>query len=297
VKTLEENGIGRPSTYAPTISTVVDRGYVQKDGRKLQPTDLAILVNDLLVEHFPDVVDYEFTARMEDSLDAVAHGETKWVPVIAAFYGPFAENLEKKDKEISKKDLTETETDEKCEKCGKPMIIKFGRFGKFMACTGFPECRTTKNLSGTKEDEDAQLQASTEKCPECQAPMMIKRSKFGEFLSCSRYPECKTTRPLMKRTGVKCNKCGEGDIIEKKTRRGKIFYACSRYPDCENALWSKPTGEICPKCKSLVVFAKNDTARCSNKECDYETDMEAPGAVGVAVPEEVPPDETAPDAE
>jgi DNA topoisomerase I len=295
VKTLEENGIGRPSTYAPTISTVVDRGYVQKDGRKLQPTELALLVNDLLVEHFPDIVDYAFTARMEDELDAVAHGEKEWVPVLQAFYGPFADNLEKKDKEISKKDLTETATDEKCQKCGKPMIIKFGRFGKFLACTGFPECRTTRNLTATKEELEAQQQASEEKCPTCSAPMMIKRSRFGEFMSCSRYPECKTTRPLLKKTGVKCDKCGEGDIIEKKTRRGKLFYACSRYPDCENALWSRPTGAICPKCKHLVVFAKNEAVRCSNKECDYEAGAEeTPAATGG---DDVVPDETAPDAE
>ncbi|HTK04240.1 MAG TPA: type I DNA topoisomerase [Candidatus Eisenbacteria bacterium] len=271
VKMLEENGIGRPSTYAPTISTVVDRGYVEKDGRKLKPTELAAHVNDLLVAHFPDIVDTGFTASMEESLDSIAEGEKEWVPVISAFYGPFKKNLTEKDKEVSKKALTET-TEEVCEKCGKPMIIKFGRFGKFMACTGFPECRNTKPIPGT--EPPGGTVPIDEKCATCGAPMMVKRGRFGEFLSCSRYPECKTVKPLQKKVGVKCPSCREGDIIEKKTRKGKTFYACSRYPDCTFALWSRPNGELCPKCSSLVVFAKADTVRCSNKECDFERQVE-----------------------
>lgn len=271
VKTLEENGIGRPSTYAPTISTVVDRGYVEKDGRKLKPTELAGHVNDILVAHFPDIVDYGFTASMEEDLDTIAEGGKPWVPVIRAFYGPFKKNLDSKDKEVSKKALTE-QTDEVCEKCGKPMIIKFGRFGKFMACTGFPECRNTKPLPGSEPAGGATV--IDEKCTACGAPMIVKRGRFGEFLSCSKYPECKTVKPIQKKVGVKCPSCKEGDIIEKKTRRGKLFYACSRYPDCTHALWSRPTGELCPKCSSLIVFAKADAVRCSNKECDYERHVE-----------------------
>ena len=276
VKTREENGIGRPSTYAPTISTVVDRGYVEKEAKKLKPTELAFLVNDILVAHFPDIVDTQFTARMEESLDSVAEGEKEWVPVLKDFYGPFKANLTVKEAEVPKKSAAQTITDEKCEKCGKPMAIKIGRFGKFMACTGFPACRNTKPVPGPKgspeaeAQEKAQAQAAGEKCPNCGADMIVKRGRFGEFLSCSRYPDCKTIKPLQKKVGVKCPECKEGDIIEKKTRKGKVFYACSRYPDCKHAMWSRPNGETCPKCQSLLVFAKADTIRCSNKDCDFE---------------------------
>ncbi len=270
VKTLEENGIGRPSTYAPTISTVIERGYVEKEGKKLKPTELAFMVNDLLVKHFSDIVDPTFTARMEEDLDAVAEGDKEWIPVLSSFYKPFKANLLEKEKEVPKKSATQTVTDEKCEKCGKPMAIKFGRFGKFLACTGFPACRNTKPLPGAPGPGGEAPKTIEEKCPVCGAPMVIKRGRFGEFLSCSRYPECKTIKPIQRKVGVKCPSCKEGDIIEKKTRKGKVFYACSRYPECKFAMWQRPTGEICPKCGSLLVFAKADTIRCSNKTCDFE---------------------------
>ncbi|MEA3249715.1 MAG: type I DNA topoisomerase [Patescibacteria group bacterium] len=272
VKTLEENGIGRPSTYAPTIGTVIDRGYVEKDGRKLSPTELATLVNNLLVKHFPDIVDFSFTAKMEEDLDDIATGEKEWVPIIREFYEPFAKNLEKKEKEIKKKDIAEQETDEKCEKCDKPMVIKMGRYGKFLACTGFPDCRNTKAIS-TTEDGKIEIEKepeTNEKCEKCGNAMVIKRGRFGQFLSCSNYPDCKSVKSIQKKVGVKCPKCGEGEIIEKKTRKGRMFYACSKYPKCDFALWSRPTGEECPKCKSLMVFAKQDTIRCSDKECGHE---------------------------
>jgi DNA topoisomerase-1 len=268
VKTLEENGIGRPSTYAPTISTVIDRGYVEKDGRKLGPTDLAFLVNDLLVEHFPDIVDYQFTANMEDGLDEVAEGKQEWVPLIRRFYVPFKETLTIKDKELDKKDIAETATDEKCDKCGEPMVIKFGRFGKFLACTGFPECRNTKQLG--QDGKEVEPTVTDEKCEKCGKPMIVKRGRFGEFLSCSDYPACKTTKPIVKKTGVKCNVCGEGEFVERRSKAGKPFYSCDRYPECKNALWSKPTGKPCPTCGSPLIFAKKGLARCSDKECKFE---------------------------
>ena len=277
VKTLEENGIGRPSTYAPTISTVIDRGYVEKEERKLKPTDLAFLVSDLLVANFPEIVDYQFTAGMEDNLDAIAEGEKEWVPILREFYEPFHKNLEEKEKEISKKDVTEEKTDALCDKCGKPMIIKFGRFGKFLACTGYPECKTTKPLPGSKEAEQAKAaaeQTSEEKCPTCGAPMIIKRGRFGPFLGCSTYPDCKTIVAIQKKTGVTCPKCTKGDVIEKKTRAGRIFFSCSTYPTCDFALWARPTGAQCPKCTSLLVFAKADKIACSNKECHYIKDKD-----------------------
>ncbi len=276
VKAMEERGIGRPSTYAPTISTVIDRGYVEKDERRLKPTDLAFLVNDLLMEHFANVVDYDFTANMENALDEVAEGSKEWVPVIRDFYKPFHENLAEKDKELSKKDITETATDEKCEKCGKPMIIKFGRFGKFYACSGYPECKTTKPYDEKDKaaQDAAQDQAAGQVCETCGAPMMVKRGRFGAFLSCSKYPDCKFTKQIQKKTGAKCPKCKEGDIIEKRSRKGRNFYACSRYPDCDFAMWSKPTGESCPTCGNLLVFAKDHKIACSDKECGFS--KEAP---------------------
>jgi DNA topoisomerase-1 len=262
VKALEENGIGRPSTYAPTIATVVERGYVEKDQKKLVPTELATKVNDLLVEHFPNVVDYQFTAKMEEDLDEVADDGKPWQPVVAAFYEPFKKTLEIKEKEIVK---TDEISDVICDKCGKHMVIKFGRFGKFLACSGYPECKSTKQLA--KDGSVAPETKTDEKCPTCGADMIVKRSRFGEFLSCSRYPECKTNKPIVKKTGVKCNLCGQGEFVERKSRFGKFFYSCERYPECKNALWSKPTGENCTLCKHPIVLAKNDTTRCSNKEC------------------------------
>ncbi|MFH1426905.1 MAG: type I DNA topoisomerase [Candidatus Kerfeldbacteria bacterium] len=272
VKALEERGIGRPSTYAPTIATVQDRGYVKKEDRKLVPEEVGFVVNDLLVEHFPQIVDYDFTAGMEETLDKIAEGEKEWQPVIKEFYEPFKKNLMEKDKEISKKDIAEEETDEICPKCGKPMVIKMGRYGKFLACTGYPDCKTTKPLD--ENGEPAPEEKSDVKCDKCGADMVQKHGRFGPFLGCSNYPDCKNIVNIEKTTGVKCPKCGKGDIIEKKSRRGKTFYACNKYPDCENAYWSKPTGEQCPDCSSLLVYAAKNTVRCSNKECKFQKEGE-----------------------
>ncbi len=193
VKTLESYGIGRPSTYAPTLSTIQDRGYVERYERKfLKPTEVGLIVNDMLVEHFPEVVDVEFTAKMEEELDEIARGEKEWQPVIREFYEPFAKQLLEKYGEVEKHEISET-TEEICEKCGKQMVIKLGRFGKFLACSGFPECRNTKNLQAGSET-----------------------------------------------IGMKCPKCSEGDIVVRRTRRGKVFFGCSRYPECDYASWTDP---------------------------------------------------------
>ncbi|OGY82679.1 MAG: DNA topoisomerase I [Candidatus Kerfeldbacteria bacterium RIFCSPHIGHO2_12_FULL_48_17] len=270
VKILEENGIGRPSTYAPTISTIIDRGYVDKEQKKFSPTEIGLLVNDLLVEHFPKVVDYSFTSKMEDDLDEIASGTKKWQPIVQAFYLPFHENLEKKEKEINKKDLVEEATDEKCDKCGKPMVIKMGRFGKFLACTGYPECKNTKPLGA--DGKPAAAETTDEKCDKCGAPMVIKFGRFGKFLGCSKYPDCKGIKKIENKTGVTCTQCGEGEIVEKRGKRG-TFYACNRYPTCKFALWSKPTGEKCPTCQSLLIYGKNNTAVCSSKECKFTKEL------------------------
>ena len=193
VKILEKNGIGRPSTYAPIISTILARKYVERHERRyLKPTEVGFLVNDMLVEHFPEIVDIQFTAKMEEELDEIAEGKMEWQPVIREFYEPFAKHLESKYEEVKKHEITET-TDEVCEKCGKPMVVKLGRFGKFLACSGFPECKTTKTLK--------------------QEPQTI---------------------------GMKCPKCVEGDVIMRRTKRGKVFFGCSRYPNCDFASWTNP---------------------------------------------------------
>ncbi|MBU0732018.1 type I DNA topoisomerase [Patescibacteria group bacterium] len=264
VKALEEKGIGRPSTYAPTISTVVARNYVEKEERKLKPTETGILVNDILVEHFPNIVDYEFTARMEGELDKIAEEGKEWQPLIADFYKPFKETIMQKDEELKKEDIAEQKTDEICDKCGKPMIIKMGRFGKFLACTGFPDCKNTKQLEDGEKKEEKKLD---EKCPDCGKELVKKTGRFGPFTGCSGYPDCKYIKKEQKSTGIKCPKCGKGEIVTKRSRAGKTFYACDQYPDCENAYWSKPTGDKCAECESLLVAGAKDTVVCSNKEC------------------------------
>jgi len=272
VKALEEYGIGRPSTYAPTIGTVIERGYVSKENRRLKPNEIGLVVNDVLVKHFPKIVDYQFTANMENNLDEIALNKKEWIPVIKEFYQPFKENLMQKTEEVNKKDLTEKATEEICEKCGKPMVIKLGRFGKFLACTGFPDCKNTKPLNG--DGEKAEPELTDEKCDLCGAPMQVKQGRFGKFLGCTKYPDCKGIKRIEKSTGVKCPQCGQGDIVEKRSRRGKTFYSCNKYPECKFALWSKPNGETCPDCKSLLVYGKGGTIACSNKECKFQKNAE-----------------------
>ncbi|MCX6740616.1 MAG: type I DNA topoisomerase [Candidatus Parcubacteria bacterium] len=246
IKALEEYGIGRPSTYAPTLSTIQDRNYVKKnDEKKLTPTEIGMLVTDLLVEHFPKIVDLNFTAKMEEEFDEIAAGKMKWQPVIREFYEPFEANLKIKDKEINKKDLTEEKTDLKCDKCGSPMIVKMGRFGKFLACSNYPECKNIQSMMVTDE-EHAALETN-ETCPKCNAKLLIKTGRFGKFLACSKYPECKFTKPIQKSLGLKCPKCNQGDVVIKKSKRGKIFYACNRYPDCDYATWERPKTEDPPQ--------------------------------------------------
>lgn len=267
VKALEEFGIGRPSTYAPIISTIQERGYVKKEEKRFMPEEIGFIVNDFLVEHFPDIVDIEFTAKMEEDLDKVAEGECEWRKLMEDFYDPFMDNLNLKEKEIDKKAITEEKTDEKCEKCGSPMVIKLGRFGKFMACSNYPTCKTTKPMG---EEKKLIEEFSGEVCEKCGKPMVVKRGRFGAFLGCSGYPECKNIKSMAKPTGAKCPECGKGDIVEKKSKAGRAFYGCNNYPECKFAMWQKPTGEKCPECGSLMVFAAKGKVVCSNKECKYE---------------------------
>ena len=233
IKILEEKGIGRPSTYAPTISTIQDRNYVLKnEQKKLQPTEMGTIVNDLLVEHFSNIVDFDFTAKMEENLDEIAEGKKEWPPMIKEFYEPFAENLKKKNQEINKKDITEEKSDEICEKCGKKMVIKLGRYGKFLACSNYPECKNTKPLDDAEKTDEI--------CEKCGSPMKVKHGRFGAFLGCSKYPECKNIKSFAKMIGVKCPKCGEGEVVEKMSKKRRLFFGCNRWPKCDFASWKKP---------------------------------------------------------
>jgi len=267
IKAMEEYGIGRPSTYAPTVSTVIARNYIERDDKKrFFPTDIGFLVTDILVQHFPQIVDYEFTAKLEDDFDKIAEGNEDWIKVTKDFYEPFIKNLEIKDKELQKKDLVEEKTDQVCEKCGEPMIIKTGRFGRFIACTNYPTCKHTKQLG--KDGEQITEPPIDEKCPECGSDLMRRHGRFGSFISCSGYPKCKYIKKEVKSIGVKCPKCNQGDLAMRRTKFKKIFYSCTHYPDCDFAVWQKPTGEKCPKCASLMVDMGNEKIKCSNKECE-----------------------------
>lgn len=238
IKKMEELGVGRPSTYAPTISTIQTRGYVEKDGRYFAPKDVAYVVNDLLVEHFPDVVDYGFTASMEEDLDEIALGNKEWVPVIRDFYVPFEKELIEKEETLSKREVTNLgESDEKCPECGKVLVYKLGKYGKFLSCSGYPDCKYAKPLLG---DSSEGIKEDYGKCPNCEdGVFVLKQGRFGKFLACSNYPKCKTTKNYLEKIGMKCPECGEGEVVVKKAKR-KTFYGCSRYPDCEWSSWSNP---------------------------------------------------------
>lgn len=251
VKKLESLGIGRPSTYAPTMSTIVDRGYVLLDEKRFKPEEIGAIVNDLLVEHFPEVVDYKFTAKMEDEFDEIAEGKTEWQKIIDEFYQPFEKNLAIKGKELEKEDFIKIEElDEKCPECSKPLIIRPGRYGKFVACSGYPECKYSRPVE-TKADQklevinkDGELEklseAEEEKCEKCGGKMLLKEGRFGKFLACENYPKCKNTKTIIAPTGLKCPECSEGDVIERRTKRGRKFWGCSRYPSCKYATWDEP---------------------------------------------------------
>jgi DNA topoisomerase I len=264
VKALEEYGIGRPSTYAPTIATIIDRNYVEKNEEKrLQPQEIGTLVSDVLSEHFANIVDLNFTAQIEEDFDEIAEGKEQWVPVIRRFYEPFHENLEDKLEKVRKRDILE-KLDRQCPQCGGDLLVRFGRFGKFIACSKFPDCKYTEK---TEEEKQIQEENSGEICDQCGAPMVVKRGKYGMFLGCSRYPDCKGIKKIEKTLGIKCPKCETGDVVERRSKRGKLFWGCSRYPKCDFGLWNKPTGEKCPKCESLMVFGMKGQVFCSNKEC------------------------------
>jgi DNA topoisomerase-1 len=327
VKELEERGIGRPSTYSAILSTIQERQYVQKIGGKFSPTEIGLVVTDLLVENFRDIFDVQYTARLEEELDEIEEGKETWTDALAEFYKRFSKDLRYAEKHMENIKRMEKPTDEKCERCGSPLVIKWGkhgsfyacssydkenpesctftkenpinlpdldsadiqettqeeycencgrvmvlkrgRFGQFMACTGYPDCKTTRRLDQGKKVPDIPLD---EHCPKCGRNMMIRHGRFGEFTACSGYPDCKYVKQNL--IGVKCPLCKDGEIVEKKARKGNTFYGCGNYPKCKFTSAGKPLAEKCPSCGSEYLVEKTLKAgpvvACPNKECDYE---------------------------
>jgi DNA topoisomerase I len=253
VRELESLGIGRPSTYSLIISTILERKYVEQKDRQIHPTELGREVYKLLTQHFPDIFNVKFTAQMEDELDTIASGKQSYKKVLDDFYHPFTESLERVNKKTSeiKKSLQEN-AGEDCDLCGRPMIIKWGRNGRFMACSGYPTCKNTKPLA--HEQERLEKAVNNAKCELCGADMAVKGGPFGPFLGCSRYPECKNTKPIT--LGIKCPKCNEGEVLERKTKRKRTFYGCSKYPKCDFASWDKPVMQPCPGCDNPFIVEK-----------------------------------------
>jgi DNA topoisomerase-1 len=283
IKELEENGIGRPSTYASIMTSILNREYVDEDeSKRLRPTSLGRIVNDLLVAAFPDIVEAGFTAHMEEELDQVEEGKENWVKTLKRFYSPFKKRLGEARKKMPQVKGKGIPTDLKCELDGGAMVIKFGRNGEFLACSNYPDCGNTKEFARDEQGnviikESTPLPATDEVCEKCGKPMVRRRSRFGEFLGCSGYPECNGIKKLRGdpiKTGVACPDCHEGEILERRSRRGKLFYGCSRYPKCTFASWNKVVGQKCPKCGSPYLIEKTTkragtTWSCPKEECDY----------------------------
>jgi DNA topoisomerase-1 len=332
VKELEENGIGRPSTYASIIGVLQDRDYVNKLEGRFKPTALGVIISDLLSKSFEDIIDVEYTRSLEDDLDKIEQGKTDYVRTLAEFYKKFKKDLAKAGKEMQ--NLKEgIKTDEVCDRCGSTMLIKVGKFGPFVACSAYPECTNTRELEKS-EPESQSGEEEIEPCENCGKPMVMKRGRFGQFLACSGYPECKTTRKLIatkqgnlraakpdqildekcprcssnlvikqgrfgeftactnyptcryikhKTTGVACPKDAEkgGEVVERKSKRGKVFFGCSNYPDCDFVLWNRPMAEPCPKCGAPFLVEKitkrlGRQLLCNNEDCDYSRQEELP---------------------
>ncbi|HEU4345875.1 MAG TPA: type I DNA topoisomerase [Candidatus Binatia bacterium] len=283
IKELDEKGIGRPSTYATIISNILDREYVVQDERRsLAPTELGFLVTDLLVESFPDILNVKFTAGMEDELDKIEIGKETWTKAMKRFYTPFARDLKKAAMEMRDVKRQEVPTDIACDKCGAMMVVKWGRNGEFLACPRYPECKNTKNFRRNEKGElhVAAEEEVDERCEQCGRPMQVRWGKYGKFLGCSGYPECTQIRPLEKPVdlGIKCPECKEGNLKERRSRRGKLFYGCDRYPECKFASWDRPVAGPCPQCGDSILVEKvtkraGRVRRCRNRDCGYSVEM------------------------
>ena len=276
IKFLEEKGIGRPSTYTPIITIIISRGYVKRDGKSLRPTDLGEIITRLMNKSFPDIVDYKFTASMENQLDEIENGNATMLDMLSKFYEGFSRELEEAEKTVSKEtyEAPAEETDIICEKCGSRMIVKNGRYGRFAACPNYPECKNTKQLnkSGTAEAEE-EPEIAPFKCEFCGSDVVVRQGRYGAFYACSRYPECKFTKQKVKSLGVSCPKCGR-DIVTKYGRNKTVFYSCSGYPECDFSSWDLPTNEKCPQCGEMLYQKKGRALLVCKKEgCGYKREI------------------------
>ena len=278
VKALEKHGIGRPSTYASIISTLQQREYVDMDKKRFIPTDKGRVVNKFLTEYFKKYVEYSYTAGLEKELDGIAHDKNNYLDTLTAFWKPFIERISKISAEVSRKDVVTEELDEDCPECGSKLSSRLGKNGRFVGCTNYPTCKYTRRVdaNGNEIEKEEPTVVEDRKCPKCESDLHIKQGRYGKFIGCSNYPKCKHMEPLVppKDTGVTCPKCNKDSIVEKKSRKGKVFYACSGFPKCKNAYWYPPIAEKCPKCESPILLHKNtkkdgEQKACPNTECDF----------------------------
>lgn len=283
IKALEEFGIGRPSTYASIISTLQNREYVTMDQKRFIPTDVGRIVNKFLTEHFAKYVDYDFTAKLEDELDAISRGEFAWVPMLRDFWEPFKNQIDTIEENVSRKDVTQEKMNEACPKCKKPLSIRLGKRGRFVGCTGYPECDYTRNLDGEETTASEPEVVEGRKCPKCESDLIIRFGRYGKFIGCSAYPKCKYIEPLEKpkELEIECPECKQGKMVQRKSRYGKIFYSCSRYPDCTYAIWNEPINEACGTCGWPITTIKTTKRRgtervCPRKTCDFAVPIESP---------------------
>ncbi len=276
VKTLEEHGIGRPSTYASIIATLVARGYCTLDNKRFMPTDTGKVVNKFLSNYFSNIVDYEFTARLEDDLDAISRGEKPWLTLLDDFWKPFKALIDEIDEKVARKDVVTEAMDEKCPKCESPLAVRLSKNGRFIGCTAYPDCDYTRNVEGDDRESVAPEVVEGRTCPKCESNLVIKVGRYGKFIGCSGYPKCRHIEPLEKPKDmeIECPLCHKGNMLQRKSRYGKIFYSCAEYPTCEYAVWNFPLKEPCPKCQWPILTKKTTKRRgtekvCPQKECGH----------------------------
>jgi DNA topoisomerase I len=276
VKALEDYDIGRPSTYATIIHTLQQREYVIVDKKRFVPTDVGRIVNRFLTGYFTRYVNYKFTAQLEDTLDEVSRGEREWIPVLEEFWKPFIQQIHDTDQQVHRKDVTTETLEEKCPKCGKPLAIRLGKRGRFIGCTGYPECDYTQNLNSAENEKVEPEVVEGRRCPTCGGPLHIKTGRYGRFIGCGNYPQCNYMEPLEKPadTGVDCPKCHSAKLLKRKSRKGKIFFSCGNYPKCDYALWNEPINKPCPQCAWPLLTVKETKSAgrqiiCPKEGCGY----------------------------
>lgn len=275
IKALEEYGIGRPSTYAAIVGTLLEREYVTLENKRFKPTDVGRIVSKFLTDYFTKYVDYDFTAKLEDELDAIARGEEKMLPLLEKFWQPFKDTIDNVETTVKRKDVTQEALEEKCPLCQKPLVIRLGRKGRFIGCSGYPDCKHTANLSAEEKTSEPVTELDRD-CPKCGKKLLVKVGRYGKFIGCSGYPDCKHIEPLEKPsdTGVVCPECKEANLLKRRSRRGTYFYSCARYPKCKYATWNQPINEKCPKCGWPILTIKETKRRgrekvCPQKDCGF----------------------------